>query len=253
MTCLTFSPHGNLLAVGHANGDLVFWEFRRMAWESVKTLKDAHVNPIVQVSSLAPTTRARGTELTVSWPSIPCTAMTLMMCSHYCDVWLLRSVRVPRATPSAVQATFLEGSQITAVTADSRGRLMFHNVTAYLSLTSIFTGLTKAAQPSLLTDGRQLGPLCVLAGLPAPKTQGPPPTDAGRPHFIQDGAGQHVWDGMLVMCSAKGAFIGAPLARAPSRSARCAQPCSPGPRHVTQMAGPVGGGLSLAAGSKLGY
>ena len=54
MTCLTFSPQGNLLAVGHANGDLVFWEFRRMAWESVKTLKDAHVNPIVQVGSLAP-------------------------------------------------------------------------------------------------------------------------------------------------------------------------------------------------------
>ena len=175
--------------------------------------------------------------------SMPRTAVTAMMCSHCCYVWILQSVHMPACF--GVQATFLEGSQITAVTADSRGRLVFHNVTAYLSLTSIFTGLTKGAQPSLLTEGRQLGPLCVLAGLPAPRTPGPPPADAGRPHFIQDGAAQHVWDGMLIMCSAKGAFIGAPLApKARFRSAHCAQPGSPGPRHVTQMAG-CGGGLSV--------
>ena len=117
---------------------------------------------------------------------MPPTAMTVEMCSHCCDVWLLQSVHVPRATWVAVQATFLEGSQITAVTADSRGRLVFHNVTAYLSLTSIFTGLTKAAQPSLLTDGRQLGPLCVLAALPAPKPHGSPPAGC-RPPALHPG------------------------------------------------------------------
>ena len=43
-----------------------------------------------------------------------------------------------------VQAAFLEGPQMVAVTADSRGRLIAHNVSQYLSLTAILAG---ALQP----------------------------------------------------------------------------------------------------------
>lgn len=49
MTCLTFSIQGSLLLVGHADGDLGFWEFRKAGWECVKTIKDVHVHPVVQV------------------------------------------------------------------------------------------------------------------------------------------------------------------------------------------------------------
>ena len=50
------------------------------------------------------------------------------------------------------------GPQLTAVTSDSRGRLVYHNVSSYLSLTAMFAGrLAKGAQPAVLHDGRQLG------------------------------------------------------------------------------------------------
>ena len=50
VTSLAFSLQGSILIAGHANGDLNIWEFRRVAWECVKSLKDAHTAPIVQVS-----------------------------------------------------------------------------------------------------------------------------------------------------------------------------------------------------------
>lgn len=49
VTCLAFSLQGSILSAGHANGDFNIWEFRRVAWECVKSLKDAHTSPIVQV------------------------------------------------------------------------------------------------------------------------------------------------------------------------------------------------------------
>jgi len=46
------------------------------------------------------------------------------------------------AHASAVtSATFVEGSAQLALTADAKGRLVSHNVTAYLSITSIFAGM----------------------------------------------------------------------------------------------------------------
>ena len=76
---------GNLLLAGHANGDVVFWEFKRSGWETVKAFKDAHTSPVAS-------------------------------------------------------ATFVEGSTQLALTGDARGRLVSHNVTAYLSITAIFAG-----------------------------------------------------------------------------------------------------------------
>lgn len=49
VTCVAFSPQGQLLAAGHANGDLDFWEARRGAWELVKSVRDAHAAAILQV------------------------------------------------------------------------------------------------------------------------------------------------------------------------------------------------------------
>ena len=39
---------GSILVAGHASGDVNFWEFRRVAWECVKSVQDVHVLPIVQ-------------------------------------------------------------------------------------------------------------------------------------------------------------------------------------------------------------
>ena len=38
---MAFGPMGTLLAVGHANGDVAFWELKRSGWECVKALKGA--------------------------------------------------------------------------------------------------------------------------------------------------------------------------------------------------------------------
>jgi len=39
VSALAFSPLGNILAVGHANGDIAFWELRRSGWECGKLVK----------------------------------------------------------------------------------------------------------------------------------------------------------------------------------------------------------------------
>ena len=48
VTSLAFSLQGSILVAGHASGDVNFWEFRRVAWECVKSVQDVHVSPIVQ-------------------------------------------------------------------------------------------------------------------------------------------------------------------------------------------------------------
>ena len=60
------------------------------------------------------------------------------------------------AHASAVtSATFVEGSAQLALTADAKGRLVSHNVTAYLSITSIFAGMEsyRCIIPSYITSG----------------------------------------------------------------------------------------------------
>lgn len=41
VTALAFSPLGNLLLAGHADGDVAFWELKRAGWECAKTVKGA--------------------------------------------------------------------------------------------------------------------------------------------------------------------------------------------------------------------
>ena len=60
------------------------------------------------------------------------------------------------AHASAVtSATFVEGSAQLALTADAKGRLVSHNVTAYISITSIFAGMEsyRCIIPSYITSG----------------------------------------------------------------------------------------------------
>lgn len=42
VSALAFSPLGNLLLAGHADGDVAFWELKRTGWECAKTVKGAH-------------------------------------------------------------------------------------------------------------------------------------------------------------------------------------------------------------------
>ena len=47
VTALAFSPAGTLLAAGHADGDVSFWELRgRAGWACVRAVRDAHVSPV---------------------------------------------------------------------------------------------------------------------------------------------------------------------------------------------------------------
>ena len=41
VTAIGFSPLGNLVGMGHANGDVAFWELKRSGWELAKTVKGA--------------------------------------------------------------------------------------------------------------------------------------------------------------------------------------------------------------------
>lgn len=41
VTALAFHSAGALLLAAHANGDVVFWEWRRTAWEPAKAIKGA--------------------------------------------------------------------------------------------------------------------------------------------------------------------------------------------------------------------
>ena len=51
----------------------------------------------------------------------------------------------------------MEGSQVIAVTADSRGRMLLHNVTQYLSLTAKLAGRLSKVHPAQ-GDGNDCGP-----------------------------------------------------------------------------------------------
>lgn len=104
-----------------------------------------------------------------------------------------------------MQVTFLEGAQNVAVSADSKGRLLLHNVTNYLSLAAKLAGrLSKSVQPMLLTDGRQIGPICQLANLPVAKLGQSLATEAGT----QQEETYHALEGLLLVCSARGASVG---------------------------------------------
>ncbi|CAL8466179.1 g5715 [Coccomyxa elongata] len=159
VSALGFSPLGNILGVGHANGDVAFWELKRSGWECAKTVKEAHVTAVVGCA-------------------------------------------------------FLEGGNAsersTALTCDSRGRLVYHNVSAYLSITNFLAGrLSKGAQPVLVLDGRQLGPICRCVPLPLPRARAhrsASPDDAARALFFQDGASP--FDGMVLLCTARAAYVG---------------------------------------------
>lgn len=96
VTALAFGPMGNLLAAGHANGDVAFWELKRAGWECVRALREAHVTAV-----------------------------------------------------SA--AAFVAGGGAAVATADTRGRVVLHNVSAYLSLTALLAGAPTAACAQMLT------------------------------------------------------------------------------------------------------
>ena len=53
-------------------------------------------------------------------------------------------------TSPVTSATFVEGSSQLAITGDAKGRLVSHNVSAYLSITSIFAGEGLPLQPGIL-------------------------------------------------------------------------------------------------------
>ncbi|KAL0030409.1 hypothetical protein WJX79_001821 [Trebouxia sp. C0005] len=112
------------------------------------------------------------------------------------------------AHASAVtSATFVEGSAQLALTADAKGRLVSHNVTAYLSITSIFAGrLSRSSQPVMLLDGKQLGPVCcVLPLLPPRSSTHTDASDPARTHIAQETAAIH--EGLFLAATLGGMLI----------------------------------------------
>ncbi|KAL0048183.1 hypothetical protein WJX82_009442 [Trebouxia sp. C0006] len=112
------------------------------------------------------------------------------------------------AHASAVtSATFVEGTAQLALTADAKGRLVSHNVTAYLSITSIFAGrLSINSQPVMLFDGKQLGPVCCVLPLLPPRS--PTHTDASIPtrtHIAQENAALH--EGLFLAATLSGMLV----------------------------------------------
>lgn len=104
-----------------------------------------------------------------------------------------------------MQITFLEGPQILAVSVESSGRMLSHNITLYLSLTAKLTGrLTKSVQPVLLTNGQQLGPVCQLLNLSAARAGSALKADPGT----QQEESHHALEGLILVCSARGASVG---------------------------------------------
>ncbi|KAL0018560.1 hypothetical protein WJX77_004866 [Trebouxia sp. C0004] len=112
------------------------------------------------------------------------------------------------AHASAVtSATFVEGSAQLALTADAKGRLVSHNVTAYLSITSIFAGrLSRSSQPVMLLDGKQLGPVCcVLPLLPPRPSTHTDASDPARTHPAQENGA--VYEGLFLAATLGGMLV----------------------------------------------
>lgn len=121
VTALAFNGIGSMLLAGHANGSVVLWEWHRGAWEAVKSV------------------RGRGSDQNM------CTGQHSMLMLHLptmyfptvCTSWAdkQRTWCGADAHPAAVTAcVFLDSSPQAALTADICGRLVFHNVSAYVSI-----------------------------------------------------------------------------------------------------------------------
>jgi len=207
VTALAFGPVGNLLAVGHANGDVAFWELKRAGWECVKALKGARTKPSLDpalhwtgpaphAQALLTPPCAGGVARRNRWHAsraIMLYVRAACLAPHYEPPAALsvaaRSVsrmpsrarrpplrdvvqsvvhaaptHVPARSPGRARmhwrrrayadapppaethvtpvcaAAFVAGAAAVAVTADTRGRVVLHNVTAYLSLTALLAG-----------------------------------------------------------------------------------------------------------------
>ena len=114
---LAFSKTGTLLLAGHTNGDVAFWEWHRTVWQNVKHVKG--------------TTTPRRAAVNQAFAR----AVALV---YVCTP---RSYADPERGPSAdahvtavVACAWLDGPPVTALTADSRGRVVQYNVSSYLSI-----------------------------------------------------------------------------------------------------------------------
>ena len=143
VSALAFSPLGNVLAVGHANGDIAFWELRRAGWECGKVVKGGQEFSGSSICDLlTPSCRMPG-----GWrmPSDSTCVGPLKNSGEALKIHIHQvAVSADAHVTTVVACTFLEGSssteRSTALSSDSRGRLVFHNVTGYLSITNFIAG-----------------------------------------------------------------------------------------------------------------
>ena len=197
VTALAFSPTGTLLAAGHADGDVSFWELRgRAGWECVRAVRDAHVSPVsalawVEVPGAAAGVGAGGVVAGV----VPGAAMAGAAAAAAAAVAAGAASAVAAASGSGGGAPPLPTTApaLSALSADARGRVAFHPVPAYQSplgaaagsLAGKLVGLAGAvgraagvggggggggSRPGLLLDGTAHGPVSLMAGLPGGPT-----------------------------------------------------------------------------------
>ena len=70
VTALAFHSAGGVLLAAHANGDVVFWEWRRSAWEAAKALKGVSFQDAQLASCNAPP-RALPQNGSRGYPALP--------------------------------------------------------------------------------------------------------------------------------------------------------------------------------------
>lgn len=106
-----------------------------------------------------------------------------------------------------MQISCLQGAQIVAVAANAEGRITFHNVTSYLSLSAKLVGRLVAnsgTAPVLVTNGKQLGPISQLVYLPVAKLEALVKS-APRAQKLEV---RQALEGHILICSGRGAFVG---------------------------------------------
>ena len=123
---------------------------------------------------------------------------------------------------SNMQAAFVEGSQLLAVTAEATGRLIIHNVSSYLSLTAKLAGkLSKLMQPSVVSPAQPWGEVLRLAGLrPASTCQ----IEATSPDINPSTLLAVFCEGLLLVLGSMRLCIGLSLPTFAAQSTPLAQP-----------------------------
>lgn len=72
VTALAFNGQGGMLLAGHANGNVVLWEWHRTAWDPVKSIRGEAAGGCLYLPRLHVGHFSRASEVTYIWPALAC-------------------------------------------------------------------------------------------------------------------------------------------------------------------------------------